>query len=113
MKKTFTLWLFVGLLFGAAQIANAQYTTTPQRAATTTAQNGTTATTAAEQGGARVVTMFGCMGRGATADEFSLYGQDATTWELKSNSVPLNYYLDQEVTVTAPSNLRTATALLQ
>lgn len=96
IKKTFNLWLLAaGLLVAAAQVAQAQNTTTIP-ADTTQA-----ATAKAEQGSPALVRLSGCLQRGSGDGEYTLFGPTLHWWELKSDNADLAAHLNQEVTVTA------------
>ena len=45
--------------------------------------------------------LAGCLGRGSGADEYALRGPRVQWWELKSDSVNLGVYLNEEVRVAA------------
>ena len=75
-------------------------------------QNGTTSETATtinprtgagagHPGEGGFVRLFGCLERGSGANEYSLMGQGANWWELKSTSIDLGAYLDQTVMIAA------------
>ena len=107
MSKTLLLCLFaLGLLLSTASAAHAQYATTPQQGTTAFTPDNQTAPNATQGQNSNVVTLSGCLGRGAGADEYTLYGQTANSWELRSNSVDLVDHLGQDVTITAikPAN---------
>lgn len=103
MSKIFFSWLFAaGLLFTTASLAQAQYATAPQPGATAVSPDNQSAPPATPQGtNSNQVTLTGCLGQGAGADEYTLYGQTANSWELKSNSVDLEAHLGQAVSITA------------
>jgi lipid-binding SYLF domain-containing protein len=48
----------------------------------------------------RVVTLTGCLQRGANEGEFAITARDGKTWELRSDSVKLDNHLGHTVTVT-------------
>jgi hypothetical protein len=106
MRKIFLSWLFAaGLLFTTASIAQAQYATAPQPGATAVSPDNQSAPSAPpatpQRASSNQVTLAGCLGQGAGADEYTLYGQTANSWELKSDSVDLEAHLGQAVTITA------------
>jgi hypothetical protein len=110
MTKTFALLTLVAAIMLGAASAKAQNLTAAQPA---TAQPSTPAP---DQSGSNLVTLAGCLERGSGADEFALHGQTADSWELKSDSVPLMYFIEEEVIVTAtkpqtPEGTYTVTAL--
>ena len=47
-----------------------------------------------------VRTLTGCLRRGDGAKEYSLMGQDGSTWELRSDAVDLASHVGQTVTIT-------------
>jgi hypothetical protein len=53
------------------------------------------------EAGDRVVTLTGCLQRGA-AGEFAITARDGKTWDLRSDSVKLDNHLGHTVTVTGP-----------
>jgi hypothetical protein len=103
MRKTFLSWLFAaGLLFSTASIAQAQYATAPRPGATAVSPDNQSAPPATPQrANSNQVTLAGCLGQGAGADEYTLYRQTANSWELKSDSVDLEAHLGQAVSITA------------
>lgn len=70
---------------------------TPSEVATTI--NPRTGAGAGEPNG--FVRLYGCLERGSGAEEYSLKGQGANWWELKSTSIDLGAYLDQTVMIAA------------
>ena len=123
MKYLLALSLAVALPVSAAGIATAQDTTNSQQSTPATTQsdssapatpdpgnaatnpeittNSTGETSTAGQGDSNVIKLSGCLRRGSSADEYSLRGQTANSWELKSSSVDLSTHLEQVVEVTA------------
>ena len=92
-KKTFALWLLAASLgAGVATVGYAQST------ATIPYVNSAPAT--ADQIGSKPTVLAGCLERGSGADEYALLGQRTHWWELKSDSVNLEVFLNQEVSVT-------------
>lgn len=91
MKKTFALWLLAaGLVAGIPTAGYTQNkTTTPYVPAT------------ADQRAPYATVLAGCLGRGSGADEYALRGPRVQWWELKSDSVNLGVYLNEEVRVAA------------
>lgn len=101
MSKTLLLCLLAaGMLFSSVSVAHAQDATAPPPGPTfASASQGVPNATAAPN--SNVVTLWGCLGLGAGADEYTLYGQNATSWEVKSNSVDLRAFEREAVTVAA------------
>ena len=94
MKKTFALWLLAAsLMIGIATVGYAQDTTT------TPYGNSPFATD--DQRGPKLTVLAGCLERGSGADEYALRGPRMQWWELKSDSVDLGIFRDEEVRVTA------------
>ena len=92
-KKTFALWLLAASLgAGIATVGYAQNTTT--------IPYGSSAPATVDQIGLKPTVLAGCLDRGAGAYEYALRGPRLQSWELKSNSVNLEVYLNEEVTVT-------------
>jgi len=105
MKKTFALWLLAAsLMVGIATVGYAQNTTT-------TPYLGSAPATG-DQRAPEATVLAGCLGRGSGADEYALLGPRVQWWELKSDSVDLGLFLDEEVRVTvvkSPENDGTVT----
>lgn len=108
MKTLFASWLVAGgLIVGLAAIAPAQDTASTQSntAATSTQNPYNTATDNSYDSGApntsnpNVRTLSGCLQQGAGANEYTLYGYNANSWELVSNSVDLAAHVGQAVEV--------------
>ena len=102
-KDKFLLSLLVAALMGLG-VASAQ---APQ------SQNATAAPSsdAASSGANSVRTLSGCLQQGAGANEYTLFGQDATSWELRSVRVDLSAHVGQAVTVayvTSANNSKTS-----
>lgn len=103
MKNTFlSLLLAAGVLFCAAGIAKAQNTVTPLQSATSYAllQNEYDAEVTAEQASSNVRILSGCLDEGATANEYTLYGEFPNSWELRSDSVYLVSYVGETIRIT-------------
>jgi hypothetical protein len=98
MKKIFALLAAV-LLLSSIGIVEAQQTTT-QQTTTTTTTTDKDASTAAADTHANVRTLTGCLQKGDSANEYSLMGQNGSTWELKSDSVDLASHVGHTVTIT-------------
>ncbi len=93
ISKTFALWLLAaGLIVTSAQIGHAQNTNT--------AQSENTVAATADQG-AKAVVLPGCLEQGSGADEYALFGPSVQWWELKSDSVDLAFFLNEEIKVNA------------
>ena len=93
MTKTILLWLLsVAILIGAAELALAQNTTSPE---------GSPAADNTTNGNQQLMVLAGCLHRGSGAEEYSLSGPALHWWEVKSESVDLRTYLDEDVRVTA------------
>jgi hypothetical protein len=92
MKKTFALWLLEASLVASIAIAGCA-----QNTMTTPNGNGGPAT--AGQRAQEVTWLAGCLERGPGADQYALHGPRLQWWELKSDSVNLRLYLDEEVRV--------------
>jgi hypothetical protein len=101
MKNVFALFLLIaGLLLSAAGIAQAQdYTQAPQSPTATPTDNATAADNNYTPGNAGVQTLSGCLQTGAGANEYTLFGPDANSWEITSNSIDLAAHVDQAVRV--------------
>jgi len=101
MSKTLLLCLVaIGLLFSTASLALAQ-NAGPQQSQPVFSPANPHAPSATPEQNSKVVTLSGCLGRGAGADEYALYGQTANSWELRSQSVDLHAFLREAVTVSA------------
>ena len=105
MKKTFALCLLAsGLVAGIATVGYAQNTiTTP---------NGNNASATGDHRSPEVTVLAGCLERGSGADEYALFGQMVQWWELKSDGINLEVFLDKEVMVAvvkSPENDGTLT----
>jgi len=108
MKTLFASWLLVGgLVLGLTAIAQAQNATStqPGSTASSTPNNYATATNNSYNSGApgasnsSVRTLSGCLQQGAGANEYTLYGYNANSWELASNSVDLAAHVGQAVEI--------------
>jgi hypothetical protein len=94
MKKIFSIGLLaVGLLVSTAKMTNALNTVVAQ------SDNG--ASTTGDQASSKVVVLAGCLRRGSGSGEYTLIGPALHWWELKSVSVNLALYIDEEVKVSA------------
>ena len=92
-KKTFALWLLAASLgAGIATVGYAQNTTT--------IPYGSSAPAMVDQIGLKPTVLAGCLERGAGAYEYALRGPRLHSWELKSDSVNLEVFLNEEVSVT-------------
>ena len=98
MKKIFALLAAV-LLLSSIGIVEAQQTTT-QQTTTTTTTTDKDASTAAADTHSNVRTLTGCLRKGDSANEYSLVGQNGSTWELKSDSIDLASHVGHTVTIT-------------
>ncbi len=93
MKKIFSIGvLAIGLLVSTAKMTNAQNTALVQ------SDNG--GSTTVDQI-AKVVVLAGCLRRGPSPGEYTLIGPSLHWWELKSDSVNLGFYVDEEIKVNA------------
>jgi len=92
-KQLFKSVLAAGLLAGISIAGRAQDTATTQQ--------NTNSSVSATPADAKTIVLSGCLDRGPGADEYSLHAKTATSWALKSDSIDLNAYLDQTVTVIA------------
>jgi len=105
MKKTFASWLLAAsLMVGIATVGYAQNTTTTP--------HGNSAPATADQIGPKPTVLAGCLERGSGADQYALFGQRVQWWELKSDSVNLGFFLNEEVRVAvakSPENDGTLT----
>jgi hypothetical protein len=96
MKTKLALWASTAVLvltFAAwmhAQDATIQQTTTT----TTTSQDNASDTHA------NVRTLTGCLQKGEGSNEYTLIGQDGSTWELKSDAVDLASHVGHTVMIT-------------
>lgn len=121
MKNLFASFLLAGgLIVSLAAIAPAQEASTQSSATATSTQNDyNTATDNTYNSGApdtsnsapdasspapntsnpNVRTLSGCLQQGAGANEYTLYGYNANSWELVSNSVDLAAHVGQVVEV--------------
>lgn len=106
MKKAFALWLLAaGLVAGAAGMGHAQEMAT---------QGDNSGLGTVGQDNSKVVVLAGCLERGSGAGEYALLGQNLHWWELRSDSVNLNVYLNREIRITAfesPSDDGTLTVI--
>ena|SRR5271157_815887 len=105
MKKTLALWLLAASL--VAGIATAGYAQNK-----TTTLDGNSAPATADQRATDATVLAGCLGRGSGADQYALRGPRVQWWELKSDSVNLRVFLDEEVRVAvvkSPENGGTLT----
>ena len=94
MTKQLLRWaLAAGLMVGISIAGQAQ------EAATT--QQSTNSSMSASPADAKTIALSGCLDRGPGADEYSLHVKTATSWELKSDNLNLDAYLDETVTVIA------------
>ena len=98
MKNLFVLMLLTtALLIGAAGRAQAQTPASPNAPA---AQSNAAGAPINAGGAANSIrTLSGCLQQGAGASEYTLFGPDANSWELKSNRVDLSAHVGQAVTV--------------
>ena len=74
--------------------------------------NGNSALATADQRDPKPTVLAGCLERGSGADEYALRGPRLHWWELKSDRVDLNLFLDEEVRLTvvkSPENDATLT----
>ncbi len=93
MKKIFSIGLLaIGLLVSTANMTNAQNTAVVQ---------SDSGPTTPDQGSAKVVVLAGCLRRGPGSGEYTLIGPSLHWWELKSDSVNLRFYVDEEIKVSA------------
>ena len=92
MKKTFALWLLAASLMASIAIAGCA-----QNTMTTPTGNSGPAT--ADQPAPEVTVLAGCLGPGPGVDQYTLHGSRLQWWELKSDSVNLRVYRDEEVRV--------------
>jgi hypothetical protein len=106
MKKTFALWLLAaGLVAGIATVGYAQNTTT-------TPYVNSAPATADQICPKPTVLAAGCLRRGPGAYHYALRGPRLQRWELTSDSVDLEVFLDEEVRVAvvkSPENDGTLT----
>jgi hypothetical protein len=94
MKKIFSIGLLaVGLLVSSAKMTNALNPVLAQ------SDNG--AFTTVDQGSSKPIVLSGCLRRGSGSGEYTLIGPALHWWELKSVSVNLALYIDEEVKVSA------------
>ena len=102
MKNTIALWVIaMGLLASAAGIAKAQDSTTTQQTTTATTQtDAQNDTTTSNDTHSNVRTLTGCLQQGDNAKEFTMMGQDGSTWELRSDAVNLASHVGHTVTIT-------------
>ena len=90
MKNTIALCtIAAALLVSTIGIATAQQATTTQQTTTTTTTADNDAGTTATDTHANVRTLTGCLQKGDSANEYSLAGQNGSTWELKSDTIDL------------------------
>jgi hypothetical protein len=108
MKILLASWLVAGGLFlSVAGVAQAQDSTSTQPGSTaTSAQNDYNTPTddsynaaAPDTSNPNVRTLSGCLQQGAGANEFALFGSNANSWELVSNSVDLAAHVGQAVEI--------------
>ena len=92
MKKTFALWLLEASLVAGIAIAGCAQNTM-------TTPNGNSGPATADQRAPEVTVLAGCLGPGPGADQYALHGPRLQWWELRSDSVNLRSYLDEEVRV--------------
>ena len=92
MKKTFASWLLAASLMASIAIAGCA-----QNTMTTPTGNSGPAT--ADQRAPEVTWLAGCLERGPGADQYALHDPRLQWWELKSDSVNLRVYRDEEVRV--------------
>jgi hypothetical protein len=96
MKKKFALRLLAAsLVANIATAGYAQNTTT-----TTTTTHGYSVPATPDQRFLNPTVLAGCLRTGPGADEYTLYGPRLQWWELKSDSVNLDLFVDLEVRVT-------------
>ena len=93
MKKTFALWLLAANL--VAGVATAGYAQN-----TTTTPNVYSVQATADQRFFNPTVLAGCLRTGSGPDEYTLYGPRLQWWELKSDSVNLDLFVNKEVRVT-------------
>ena len=105
MKMMFVPFLLTAvLMLGATAIAQSQ-TATPQSETATQNDNYNATATNNHHGSAdNVRTLSGCLQEGAGANEYTLFGPDANSWELRSNQVDLAAHVGQAVTITYVPN---------
>ena len=115
MKTLFASWLLAGgLIVSLAAAAPAQDTASTQSSATATStQNDYNTDTdnanhsgapnasnpAPNTGSSDVRKLSGCLREGAGANEYALYGDNANSWEVVSNSVDLAAHVGQVVEI--------------
>ena len=92
MKKTFALWLLEASLMASIAIAGCAHNTM-------TTPNGNSGPETAAQRAPEVTVLAACLGPGPGVDQYALHGSRLQRWELKSDSVNLRVYLDEEVRV--------------
>jgi len=115
MKSLLASWLLTGgLILGFAAIATAQDTGSAQSNDYNTATDNTynsgapnayapsptTGNSASAAAATNMRTLSGCLREGAGANEYSLHGYNASSWEVISNNVDLSAHIGQEVQVT-------------
>lgn len=104
MKKTFALCLLgFSLMAGMATVGYAQNTRTPKTYS---------ASTTGDQRTPEATVLAGCLEKGSGADEYALHGPRMQWWELQSDSVDLDVFLNKDVKVTvvrSPANDGTLT----
>ncbi|MGC2108709.1 MAG: hypothetical protein WA655_04285 [Candidatus Korobacteraceae bacterium] len=105
MKRTFALWLLAAsLIVGVATMGYAQNTTT--------IPYGNRVPATADQIYPKPTMLAGCLEDGSGADEYTLHGPRMQWWQVKSDSVNLEVFLNKEVRVaivTSPENDGTLT----
>jgi len=121
MKTLFASCLLAGgMIVSLAAIAPAQDTASTQSNATASTQNDYNTATdntynsgapdtsnpapnasnpAPNTGSSNVRTLSGCLREGAGANEYALYGDNANSWEVVSNSVDLAAHVGQVVEI--------------
>ncbi len=115
MRTLFASWLLAGgLIVSLAAVAPAQDTASTQSSAGATSNQNdyNTATDntynsgapdasnpAPNTGNSNVRTLSGCLREGAGANEYALYGDNANSWEVVSNSVDLAAHVGQVVKI--------------
>jgi hypothetical protein len=101
MKNTIALCtIAAALLVSTIGIGTAQQATTTQQTTTTTTTADNNAGTTATDTHANVRTLTGCLQKGDSANEYSLAGQNGSTWELKSDTIDLASHVGHTVTIT-------------
>jgi hypothetical protein len=98
MKRLMLVSIVLALLVSLTALA--QDTTKPSDDQTKQDNTKTAPQESQEKSASKTKTVTGCLQKGDQPDEFSITGEDGTSWDLRSSTVKLADHVGHQVTVT-------------